>query len=74
MAYCILIWSGPQARLVDHESDGVGKGDDALLERLADAGRAARGLPPRPDEAQRGAGLACAPRHLGRAVKLFEDL
>ena len=74
MAYRILIWSGPQARLVDHESDGVGKDDDALLERLADAGRAALGLPPRPDEAQRGPELACAPRHLVRAVKLLENL
>ena len=69
MAYRILIWSGPQARLVDHDAvDG-----DAMLDRLASAGRAALGLPPRGGDAQHTR-LARAHRHLARAVKLLEEI
>ena len=71
MSYRILIWSGPQARTIHHDAIDTSEAGDALLERIAGAGRAALGLPPRD---ARTSAIAAVRRHLSRAAKLLEDL
>jgi hypothetical protein len=73
MAYRIRIWSGREARLVDHDLIDARAGGDAVLDRIADAGRASLGLPPRSASVP-GSKLAVARRHLCNAMRLIEEL
>jgi len=74
--YRILIWSGAQSCLVDHDAiDGDTRGE-ALLERIAAAGRVALGAPRETDRRRgaRQAKIAAAHRHLREAMRLLDEL
>ena len=73
MAYRILIWSGREARMIDHDAIDARALGESALDRIADAGRVALGLSPRADRSK-GSKLACARRHLRNALRLIEEL
>ena len=75
--YRILIWSGAQARLIDHDAIERGVRGEALLERVSAAGRAALGISTadadRPQTGRRRK-IAALYGHLREALRLIDEL